>query len=607
MTHRTPTLAIVAFLALGLALGAACKPDKDKGGNGGEKKADGTSKKVLNYFRQSDFKSLDPPKQFDQASAELITQVYDTLLEYHYLRRPYELSPSLVEEMPKLGEDKKTSTCKLRKGVKFADDACFPGGKGKELTADDVLYTLKRFADAGVNTRSYDPMLGGRIVGLDEYRTKSRENSKLDHWTEQVEGLKKIDSHTFSITLTREDPLALMPFASSVLSIVPKEAVDKYGAEFERTPVGTGAFILKENPRRGTLVFARNPNYFLKYPTDGEATDKDLGLLADAGKQLPLIDEVHMPLIEEAQPRMLKFLSGEIDWIGMDKDNFSKMAEKTDKGFALKGEYAKQFDIYTVESLSSSYWEINMKDELLGKNKALRQAIAYAMDVPGYLDKMYNGRGYKLHTIVPLPIAGSERDVQSPYYETNLELAKAKLVEAGYPNGEGLPPIKVEFRATTKDIRQSFEFHRAQMAKVGITLEGNFQTFTAFLKKIESANFQIADAGWAADYPDAENFYQLLYGPNKAPGPNEGAYENPEYDKLFVQMKVMTPGPERNAVIKQMSDILTEDVPTIFIWTPITMGLHQKWVGNMKRNIMLDAHFKYLNIDAAAKAKGIQK
>ena len=119
----------------------------------------------------------------------------------------------------------------------------------------------------------------------------------------------------------------------------------------------------------------------------------------------------------------------------------------------------------------------------LKRNKALRQAMAYALDMETYIDKMRNGRGLKLNSIVPIPIAGSEKDTGSQWYPFDLAKAKAKMVEAGYPNGEGLPPIKVEYAGTSSGSQQDGEFYRRAFAAIGIELQPQYQTFSAYLKK----------------------------------------------------------------------------------------------------------------------------
>jgi ABC-type transport system substrate-binding protein len=565
---------------------------------------DGAPRKILTLARGSAHKTLDPMKQFDSASADLVGNVYDSLLQYKYLKRPYELEGNLVTKMPQLSADGLTYTFELRSDVRFIDDPCFAGGKGRVLVADDVIYSFKRFADINVNVNSY-MLLQGVIEGLDEFREQTKNLGKATDYAKlQIAGLHKIDSQHFSMKLTRANPRALMPLATSQMAIVPHEAVEHYKDEFEQHPVGSGPFKLKTLSRRGVTVLVKNPNYHQTYPTQGQPGDAEHGLLKDAGKRLPLIDEVDLPLIEEPQPAMLKFLSGQIDWIGVDRDNFVKMAFKDASGFHLKPEYEKRFKLYSELALTTEYLVFNMKDPLVGKNKALRQAIAYALDVPDYIDKMLNGRGEPMQTIVPIPIAGSQRDVTSQWYPHDLALAKKKLIEAGYPDGKGLPPIMLEYRNSNSTTRQNYEYQRALLAKAGITLVANFQTFSAYLQRMDSGNFQMAGSGWSADYPDAENFYQLLYSPNVAPGPNTSSYRNLEYDKLYEQSRFMAPGPERNVIFARMNDILREDVPVIFTVNGISVGMYQPWTKNLSRNMMIDSPFKYLDVDSGAKAKG---
>ncbi|MBQ49968.1 MAG: ABC transporter substrate-binding protein [Zetaproteobacteria bacterium] len=590
-------LTILATTALVSGLGG-CTKNKDS-----ETKADGSKPKIFNYLRTAAHKSLDPAKQFDAASAQIVSNVYDTLLQYDYLARPYKLVPGLVEKMPEKQKDGLTYIFTLRKGVVFHDDECFKDKKGRELTSDDAIYTIKRFADANVNVKSY-MLIAGFVEGLDAFReqTKKLGIKKTDYTKLDVTGLRKIDNYSFSVKFNRENPLAFFPFAFSGMSIVPKEAVEKYGDDFAKNPVGTGPFYIKEYSRRGKMILAKNTKYFGTYPSEGSAEDKAAGLLADSGKKIPFLDEVHLPLIEEPQPAMLKFLKGEIHWIGMNKDDFSRMAEKDKAGkFILNAEYAKKFNMYTEPGLYAGFLRFNLNNQLVGKNKALRQAFAYALNTGKWIELMRNGRGKALKTIVPHPIAGSENDIDFEYYTQNIEMAKKKLAEAGYPGGKGLPVITIDYRSSNKDTRQDFEFVRNELAAVGIKVKANFQTFSAFLKRVESGNFQIIDAAWGADFPDGENFYQLLYGPNKIPGPNSSNFANKKYDELYEKSRFMENGQERFKLFKEMSEIVKEEVPLILRYNYLGFGLMQKNVRNLKRNMMVEDPYKYLNLGPEGK------
>ena len=149
---------------------------------------------VLTEPRTAQFETLDPPRGFDGNNDLLMRQVYSTLLTYAYLERPYKLEPDLLEAMPMLAADQVTYTFRLRKGVRFVDNPCFAGGKGRELTSDDVLYSLKRYADGNLNNRSWFAMQGA-VVGLDDYRAATiKAGPAADLTAADVAGLHKVDA-----------------------------------------------------------------------------------------------------------------------------------------------------------------------------------------------------------------------------------------------------------------------------------------------------------------------------------------------------------------------------------------------------------------------------
>jgi ABC-type transport system substrate-binding protein len=258
-----------------------------------------------------------------------------------------------------------------------------------------------------------------------------------------------------------------------------------------------------------------------------------------------------------------------------------------------------------VLDLRPEYFLYNLRDPVVRKNKALRHAIAYALNPANFVDQMLNGRAEILTSIVPIEIAGSQRDVQSEWFKPDLAMAKKKLAEAGFPDGKGLPPIVIEERSSTTRSRQQFEFVRSELEQAGITVTANFQTFSAFLKRVEAGNFQMTEEAWGADYPDAENFYQLLYGKNGPPGPNHGNYQNPEYDKLYEQIRGMPNGPQRFELFAKMNAILKEDLPLLFAYNYYLVGLRQSWVQNFKRSALLEMPFVFLDLDVAAQKKGL--
>jgi len=555
------------------------------------------ARKVLYHLREAEEKSLDPMKQFDTISSQLVGSLYDTLFNYHYLKRPYALEPLLLAQMPERQADGRSYLFTLKKGVMFHDNACFSSGKGRELKSDDVIYSMKRFADINVNRLSYN-LISGLVVGMDQFREISKiEGSSFRYDKQEIEGVKKRDDYTFVINFVQDSPLNFHPLAFNGLAIVPREAVEKYGDDFDKNPVGTGPFMMKTYSRRGTTILVKNPLYHAVYPSEGTAEDKAAGLLEPAGQKLPFVDEVQLPLMEETQPQLLKFKKGQLAYVNINRDDFELMVDRKDgKEFQLKKDFIGLFDLFYASSLQSSFVRLGMRDEVIGKNKALRQAIALAMNAEGYTDLMFNGRGHVAHSLVPLDIVGSVKDTKSIWYTQNLEAAQKKLAEAGYPGGKGLPPLKIEYRSTSKDQRLRFEYIRNELSRVGIRIEGNFQSFSNYLKKTDEGNFQLADAGWNADYPDAENFYALFYGKNIAPGPNGSNFINPKYDEFFVKARHLKDGPERIKLFAEMDAVLKEEVPVILLMHQIIMGLKQKNLKNFKRSMMEEHPYKYMDL-----------
>ena len=564
-------------------------------------------KSVLTVPRISQFETLDPPRGFGQTEDQVVKQVYSLLINYAYLERPYKLEPDLLEAMPVLSPDRLTLTFHLRKGVRFVDNPCFPGGKGRELTSDDVLYSLKRYADGNINSKSWFAMQGS-VVGLDDYRAATvKAGASADLTSREVAGLHKVDAWTFTIRLTHENALFLYALTMAPTAIVPREAVQFYKERFALNPVGTGPFMATQAiDRKAVVRLVRNPNYYRSYPTTGEPGDAAKGLLKDAGKRLPLVDELEMPLIEEPQPAALKFLRGELDWRPMDRANFAKMVQRNPDGsFRLAPEFAGKFAIHDVPSLETDYMLVNLRDPILGKNKLLRQALAAAFDPQAIIDVLWNGRGRKLNSLVPWDIPGNERDTGAVARPHDLALARKLLAQAGYPDGKGLPPLTISFFQTHVAAHNEFDLLKAQLAAIGVQAKGVFMDQPTFTKAAENGNFQLASFGWEADYPDAEDFYQLLYGPNAPPASNWTGYANPAYDRAYAASRFLANGPERLAQLRIMNALIADDVPLIVLFDPLKFGITQNWVGNFKRNLLIQEHM-YLSVDMARKKRGVQ-
>jgi ABC-type transport system substrate-binding protein len=531
---------------------------------------------------------------------------YEGLLEYNYLKRePHELVPLLADGMPQVSKDGLTYTFKIKKGVKFMDNASFPEGKGRELKAKDFVYSFLRIADPHANSPAFW-LFDGHIVGLNEWREAQKKNQATD-FDHPPAGFSAPDDNTLVIKTKQKYPQLLFVLAMPQTFVVPREVVEKTGKDFVNNPVGTGPYKLDSWARNSKLTFVRNPNWRGQvYPSDGEPGDKENGLLADAGKPIPFVDKVEYYVYVESQPEWLNFLSGNLDESGIPKDNF-KQAITASKDLAP--DLAKKgMTLLKNSEPDVTYLAFNMEDPVIKKlGPNFRKAVALANNTKEDIELFYNGRAIQAHTPLPPGIAGYESDFPNPYVDYSPEKAKELLAKAGYPDGKGLPEIVFESTQGT-DSRQQAEKLQTDLAKVGIKLKINVNQFSELTEKINKRQAQMWGIAWLADYPDAENFMQLLYGPNKAPAPNGSNFDNPEYNKLFEQMRGMADSPERRKIIHRMNEIFVDNMPWVVETHRIAYSLTQPWLKNYKPGYMGPSMAKFLRIDTGAdKTKDVAK
>lgn len=560
------------------------------------------NKKVLNLAVSAEIKGLDPIFADDVYSGTEVSRVYEGLLEYHYLKRPYVLIPNLAASMPEVSNDGLSYIFKIKQGVKFHDDAAFPEGKGRELVAEDFVYSIKRLADPKLQSSGWW-VLQGKISGLDEWREKYSNKDKVDY-DELVEGLKSIDKYTLMFKLKRPFPQFLYGLAMPFTSVVAREVVEKYGKEFLNHPIGTGPFILPVFTQSNKINYQRNPNYReVLYPGDASEEYNTPEFLKDAGKKIPLVEEVVVNIIKEEQPRWLNFSKGKLDYMGIPKDNFES-AITPSRG--LVADLAKKGIVLIKNtSLDVTYIAFN-HDMAIFKNANLRRAMSLAFDPVESNKLFYNDTAMTAQSLVPPGVAGNIKDYKNPYLGQNLEMAKKMLEKAGYPNGKGLPEFTYDCVSSTTS-RQQGEHFKKMMALVGINIKIVTNPWPEFQSKINKRQVQIFGIAWGADYPDAENFLQLLYGPNKSPGANGSGYDNPEFNQLYKSASVMQDSVERTALYEKMVRIAAEDMPWIFGVHRQNFILRHGWLLNYIPSDFDWGHSKYLNIDLEKKKELLDK
>jgi ABC-type transport system substrate-binding protein len=390
-------------------------------------------------------------------------------------------------------------------------------------------------------------------------------------------------------------------------------------------PVGTGPYMLTVNNPNRQMVMERNPNFHgERYPQEGENGDAGQGYLDDAGRQLPMIDKVIYSLEKEAIPTWNKFLQGYYDASGVSSDSFDQAIQVASGGdISLTPELkAKGIHLNTAVSSSVYYMGFNMLDPLVGgyseRARLLRRAISIAMDYEEYISVFNNGRGIPAQSPLPPGIFGHVDGKQginphvydwTPYGPQRKPIAAARrlLAEAGYPDGRDIKtgkPLALYFDTSGggPDDSARLDWIRKQFAKLDIQLQVRSTDYNRFQDKMLKGTAQIFQWGWNADYPDAENFLFLLYGKNakvEHSGENAANYRNPEFDRLFEQMKNMENGPQRQEVIDRMVDILRQDAPWVFGFHPKQFVLFHDWYHNAKSNLMANNTLKYRRIEPA--------
>ncbi len=545
-------------------------------------------------------RGMDPMDIGDTTSSGMASNIFDCLYQYHYLKRPYQLIPSLAAAMPEVSEDGLTYTIKLRDDVYFQDDECFTeaGGKGRKLVADDLIYSWKRIANIKNISKNWW-VFDGRIKGFDEFReyTKSVENKKDVDYARPVEGLEAVDDLTLRITLTKPWPQVVFMLAHLPTAAVPREAVEYYGDEFINHPIGTGPYRLKDWRRGSKIIMERNPTYREElYPSEGEPGDEAAGLLKDAGKRLPLIDRLEITIIEEDQPRWLKFVQGSLDIGGIPKDNFDTAISPSRE---LTPDLRKKGIVLEVYEDAATYWYgFNMDDPVVGTNKPLRQAMNLAIDRAEFLRLFLNNRGVAARGVLPPMIAGYDPDIKSPYTVYDPALAKQKVKEAEAKHGGPLPTIVLTMGSTDSVARQTGQWFKRSYARVGITLEVDYMDWPSAQEKVKTKSAQMYAMGWVADIPDAENFMQLFYGPNGSPGPNNMNYKNAKADALYQKLSVMNDSPQREALVREMQQTVIDDLPCVLTVHRVAFLLRYDWLTNYKPHVFGYGLGKYRNIDA---------
>ena len=529
--------------------------------------------------------------------------------------------------------------------------ADFEHTDSREMVASDFVYQIKRLAFKP-NHSPVAGLMGKHIVGFKAFGESAAEKhdqikAEGGLWTDlrelDISGVRVIDRYRYSIRVNKAYPQFIYWLAMNFFAPMPWEAERFYAQPgmAERNinlhwfPVGTGPYMLTENNPNLRMVLKRNPNFRGEtYPEDGSEGDREMGLLEDAGKPMPFIDKAIYSLEKEAIPRWNKFLQGYYDNSGIASDSFDQAVQFGAEGEATLTESMREKGIRLSTAVETSifYMGFNMRDDVIGgdpddpadveRARKLRQAIAIAVDWEEFISIFLNGRGQVAQGLLPPGIYGhleGEAGI-NPYTHVwkdgrpqrrPIEEARALMREAGYEGGvdpkSGGPLILYYDTAQAGPGSKSvMQWYRKQFEKIGVQLVIRSSDYNRFQDKMLKGTAQIFSWGWNADYPDPENFFFLLYGPNgkvDTKGENAANYQSAEFDLLFNRMKTLPNGPVRQQVIDEMVEILRRDSPWLFGFFPKAFSLHHNWYRNALPHLMANNTLKYKRIDGAERAK----
>lgn len=559
------------------------------------------AEKVYHHVMETSPKNLNPLQAATIDAANLIYPIYDTLFEYKYLERPLSIKPNLAITMPVISSNGLDYTIEIKKGIFFADDPCFKGGKGREVTTYDVAHMFKRhFLEHYQSNGRW--LWENKIVGMKEWIKNS---GNLD---EPVKGITVINKHKIRITLVSPYPQFLATLTTSFSAIVPQEAFTFYGKKLSSHPVGSGPFTLKSIDN-SKAVLVKNENYrheYLNLKTEGFNDNIHTAYMRRVkSRKLPFVDEVVVHFIKEPSVMWNSFNKGneiQISWVS---NELLSNVTTDKKHSSLKKEYSDKYSFAVVPEFGFVYLEFNQAhpsfsgNEGPGKsaeNKLLRCAIRSAYDWSNRNERIYSGLGEVFPGVIPPSLPSFDKQVTNS--STKQDLATSKMMLKLYSAKKPLPNI--EYSDTFRlDARHDFELFRSWLIKAGypkdkIKFKG-FGSFTDFWQAKQQGELMLSSVSWSLDYPDAENVLQLYYSKNIGIS-NASRYNNPEFDRLFEKSQVTNKTDERLRLYRQMNEILIEDCALIsglvrkkaYIWHKnVVLYPNKEFMGNF---------FKYIDI-----------
>jgi ABC-type transport system substrate-binding protein len=560
--------------------------------------------KVLRVAFPTAETGFDPCRVTDLYSNTINEAIFERLLTYDYLARPAKVVPMVAEAMPEVTDSGRTYLFKLKRGIYFTPDPAFKGQK-RELVAEDFVYSYKRFMDPK-NRSQWAFMLEGKIEGLDELAADAKKSGKFDY-DKVVPGMVALDKYTLRFKLKQTDfnfpfIVAHVPFGAMA-----REVVEAYGDDLNAHPVGTGPYVLKEWVRASKMVMEANPDYrgFTWDFAPSEPAWDDAVVKAMRGKKMPQVGRVEITVIEEDQSRWLAFQQKQLDLLNVPSPFIPQALDADNK--LLPAFSAEGITLFRTNDLDISYTFFNFRDSLVGgfsKEKiALRRAINMGFNLPEQIRVIRKNQAVRAIMPIPAGVVGFDPNYK-PVDDYDPELANKLLDRFGYRKGKDgyrtLPdgkPLVLKYATGATAIEREFnELWKKSMDAIGLRIDFVISKFADHLKAAKACQLMMWGSAWTADYPDGDNFMQLLYGPNTGQS-NNGCYESKAFDKLYEASTRLPNSPERNKLFLDMSRQMQVDGAWSLNDSRMRNQLIRPWVKGFKKHPILHAEWQYIDLE----------
>ena len=542
---------MVAVTALTLACAAAAEAQK------------GPAAKVLRVVFSGSESGFDPPQISDVVSAAVVTSLFDAPLTYDYLARPAKLKPHTAVAMPEVHDGHTRFVFTLRPGIFFTDHPAFKG-RPRELVAADYVYSIKRYYDPLTRSPTLFHWENAGVLGLAELRQQALNAKRPFDYDAEVPGLRALSRYSFEVRLARPAPRLPYLFATPAISgAVAREVIEAHPGDTMRHPVGTGPFKLGNWTRSSRIVLERNALHRHSVHDEQAAADDAVGqAIAQQmrGRQLPMLDRVEVAIIEEAQPRWLAFLNGELDILWVPSEFITRAAPNNQllPNLAKQGTQMRQI----VMPITRHVY-FGMESPTVGglspEKVALRRALALAYDVEREIELVRHGQMVAAQSLMPPGVSGYDATLKSEMGTHDTARAKALLDLYGYADRDGdgwreMPdgsPLLLELTTEPSQLaRQLQGLWKKAMDSVGVKMSFRVGAWPENIKASRAGRLMMWTTGWSAAIPDGNYFMDLLYGPNKGQA-NASRFNLPAFDALHERQRELPDGPERDALIHQ--------------------------------------------------------